>query len=130
VSANADEETEPNRGQRSGTLQHGRCPRSHGGLSVKFIHLCHYIDDLNRVAELRPTHRQYMALLDSKNKLWAAGPFANGKGALFVYEARDLSAAEEILHEDPYFTGGVLAKSELVAWNPALYNGFVDGSSS
>ncbi len=97
---------------------------------MKFIHLCHYIDDLNRVAELRPTHRQYMALLDSKNKLWAAGPFANGKGALFVYEARDLSAAEEILHEDPYFTGGVLAKSELVAWNPALYNGFVDGSSS
>jgi uncharacterized protein YciI len=97
---------------------------------VKFIHLCHYIDDLNKVAELRPAHRQYMALLDSQNKLWAAGPFADGKGALFIYEAQDSHAAKDILHADPYFTGGVLATSELAAWTPALYNGFVEGSSS
>src|SRR6202000_1312384 len=63
--------------------------RYSGGLSVKFIHLCHYIDDLDRVADLRPAHRQYMDLLDSQHKLWAAGPFADGKGALFIYEAQD-----------------------------------------
>jgi uncharacterized protein YciI len=97
---------------------------------MKFIHLCRYIDDLNRVAELRPAHRQYMAQLDSENRLWAAGPFADGTGALFIYEAADQQAAEAILHADPYFTGGALAKSELAAWSPALYNTFVQGASS
>jgi uncharacterized protein YciI len=97
---------------------------------MKFAHLCHYIDDLNWVAELRPAHRQYMAQLNSQNRLWAAGPFADGTGALFIYEAPDQHAAEEILHADPYFTGGVLAISKLMAWNPALYNPFVEGSSS
>jgi uncharacterized protein len=97
---------------------------------MKFVHLCHYIDDLDRVAELRPAHRQYMAQLDSQNKLWAAGPFADGTGALFIYEAPDQQAAEEIFHADPYFTGRVLAISNLTAWSPALYNAFVEGASS
>jgi uncharacterized protein YciI len=89
---------------------------------MKFIHVCHYIRDLDRVNELRPAHRQYMAKLDSENKLWAAGPFADGTGAPFIYEARDLNAAQNILHSDPYFTGGVLQKSEVIPWAPALYN--------
>src|SRR5271155_2042053 len=97
---------------------------------MKFIHLCYYVDDLHRVAELRPEHRQYMAQLDSQNKLWAAGPFADGTGALFIYEAPDRHAAEEILKADPYFTGEVLAVSKLIAWSPALYNAFVEGASS
>jgi uncharacterized protein len=97
---------------------------------MKFINLCRYIGDSERVAELRPAHRQYMAQLDSENKLWAAGPFSDGTGALFIYEAEDLHAAEEILHADPYFTGGALEKFELTAWNPALYNADVQGASS
>jgi uncharacterized protein len=97
---------------------------------MKFINLCHYIDDLERVAELRPAHRQYMAKLDSENKLWAAGPFSNGTGALFIYEAEDHHAAEEILHAGPYFRGGALGKFELTEWKPALYNADLKGASS
>jgi uncharacterized protein YciI len=89
---------------------------------VKFINMCHYIEDLERVAELRPAHRMYMAQMDLQGKLWAAGPFKSGTGALFIYEAADQRAAEEIIHADPYFAGGVVATSELVAWSPALYN--------
>jgi uncharacterized protein len=89
---------------------------------MKFINMCRYIDDLDRVAELRPSHRMYMAQLESEGKLWAAGPFENGTGALFIYEAVDQHTAEEIVRADPYFTGGAFATSELVAWSPALYN--------
>jgi uncharacterized protein len=96
---------------------------------MKFVNLCHYIDDLNRVEELRPAHRQYMARLDSENKLWAAGPFADGTGALFIYEAVDVCAAEEIRQADPYFIGKVFASSELAAWSPALYNAAVADAS-
>jgi uncharacterized protein YciI len=89
---------------------------------MKFVNMCRYIDDLEHVAELRPAHRTYMAQLDSQGKLWAAGPFESGAGALFIYEAVDRSAAQEIVHGDPYFTGRVFATCELVAWTPALYN--------
>jgi uncharacterized protein len=99
------------------------------GGTMKFVNLCHYIDDLNRVAELRPAHRQYMARLDSENKLWAAGPFEDGTGALFIYEAVDLEAAEEIRQADPYFIGKAFAMSELAAWSPALYNAAVTDAS-
>lgn len=97
---------------------------------MKFVHLCHYIDDLNRVAELRPAHRQYMAQLDLENKLWAAGPFGDGTGALFIYEAVDQRAAEEICQADPYYIGNAFANSELAAWSPALYNAVVPNASS
>jgi uncharacterized protein YciI len=106
------------------------CIASNSEVAMKFIHLCHYIEDLDRVAELRPAHRQYMAQLDAESKLWAAGPFENGKGALFIYEAVDQQAAEEIRQVDPYVTGGALAVSELTAWSPALYNTSVQGASS
>jgi uncharacterized protein len=96
---------------------------------MKFIHMCHYVGDLDRVAELRPAHRQYMAQLDAENKLWAAGSFENGKGALFIYEAVDQHAAEAIRQADPYVTGRALTVSELTAWSPALYNTFVQGAS-
>jgi uncharacterized protein YciI len=70
-----------------------------------------------------------MAKLDSDNKLWAAGPFADGTGALFIYEAQDLKAAQDILYSDPYFIGGVLAKSEVIPRTPALYNTIVRNTS-
>lgn len=92
------------------------------GVCMKFINMCRYVENLDHVAELRPVHRKYMAQLDSEGKLWAAGPFADGTGALFIYEAVDQHAAEEILHSDPYFTGGAFARYELAAWSPALYN--------
>jgi uncharacterized protein YciI len=96
---------------------------------MKFIHLCHYVEDLDRVAALRPAHRQYMAQLDAENKLWAAGPFSDGTGGLFIYEAVDQHAAKEIRDADPYVTGGALTRSELMPWSPALYNTFVQGAS-
>jgi uncharacterized protein len=89
---------------------------------MKFINICRYINNLDRVAELRPSHRMNIAQLDSEGKLWPAGTFENGTGALFIYEAVDQHAAEKIVRADPYFTGGAFATSELVAWSPALYS--------
>jgi len=89
---------------------------------MKFIVICHYIEDLDHVAKLRPEHREYMAQLNSEGKLWAAGPFADGTGALFIYEAIDINSAKDILKSDPYFIGEVFAEYNLIAWNPALYN--------
>jgi hypothetical protein len=90
---------------------------------MKFINLCHYVSDLDKVAKLRPAHRNYMDELEQQGRLWAAGPFADGQGALFIYEAETLQEAEEIFHGDPYRLGEVIDSHELVAWNAALYKG-------
>jgi hypothetical protein len=88
---------------------------------MKFINLCHYTSDLDKVATLRPAHRRYIDELDQKGKLWAAGPFANGLGALFVYEAETFHEAEDIFRNDPYLLGEVIDNHELTAWDAALY---------
>lgn len=89
---------------------------------MKFMNVCHYISDLDRVATLRPAHRKYMDELDQQGRLWAAGPLANGLGALFIYEAPNEEQAEEVFRNDPYALGGVIESHELAAWDAALYN--------
>lgn len=53
------------------------------------------------------------------------GLFTDGSGALFIYEAASLAAAEELVADDPYRVGGAFASYTLSPWeiikaNPAL----------
>ena len=88
---------------------------------MKFMNLCHYVSDLSKVTALRPAHRAYMAELDKREQLWAAGPLADGSGGLFIYEADTLGDAQAIFHNDPYFLGQVIETHELAQWDAALY---------
>ena len=56
---------------------------------------------------------------------WGPGLFADGSGALFIYEAGSLADAEEIVAADPSGIGGVFARCRLSLWeiikaNPVL----------
>jgi uncharacterized protein YciI len=78
-----------------------------------------------KIAVLRPAHREYIAQLFAEGKLVAGGPFTDGSGALFIYAADSLAAAEEIVAADPYQVGGAFASCRLSPWevvrvNPAL----------
>jgi uncharacterized protein YciI len=88
---------------------------------MKFMNLCHYVSDLTKVAAVRPAHRAYMAELDQRGQLWAAGPLADGRGGLFIYEADKLEDAQAIFQNDPYFLGQVIETHELAPWDAALY---------
>src|SRR5215469_15761533 len=69
---------------------------------MKIINYAKYIDSEEKVASLRPAHRQYMSQLLAEGRLVAGGPFTDGSGALFIYETESLAAAEEIVSVDPY----------------------------
>jgi uncharacterized protein YciI len=84
---------------------------------MKFVNYAMYIQDQAKVAELRPAHRQYMARLLLEGKLAAAGPFADGSGGLFIYEAQTPEEAEILVAGDPYVQGGAFASREIKAWN-------------
>ncbi|HEY1774891.1 MAG TPA: YciI family protein [Solirubrobacteraceae bacterium] len=54
--------------------------------------------------------------VDRAETLIAASPFIDGTGALFIYEAPSLEAAQAIVAADPYTTGGAFARTELKVW--------------
>ena len=84
---------------------------------MRIINYATYVDDQQVVARIRPTHRRYMAQLTAAGKLIAGGPFADGSGALFIYEVASLDEAQALVAADPYSTDGAFANTELRAWN-------------
>jgi uncharacterized protein len=56
--------------------------------------------------EARPKHRAYLQELFTAGKLRMAGPYADGDGALLVYDVADRDELDGILAKDPYFTTG------------------------
>ncbi|WP_213954377.1 MULTISPECIES: YciI family protein [unclassified Variovorax] len=89
---------------------------------MKFSCWITYAPDAATVAELRPRHRAYLASLLAQGELVLAGPFADGSGALFVYEAADEAAAMHLIGQDPFFTGGVFAQVLVKPWTAVFCN--------
>jgi uncharacterized protein YciI len=83
---------------------------------MRFVNYARYVNDERTVSSIRPRHREYMSRLLEKGKLVAGGPFTDGSGALFIYEADSLQAATAIVSGDPYLAGGALASYELRSW--------------
>ena len=92
---------------------------------MKVVNYATYTAVRDKVATLRPAHREYLTRLQADGRLVACGPFTDGSGALFIYETASLAAAEEILAADPYHIGGVFVRCQLSPWeiikaNPLL----------
>jgi uncharacterized protein len=83
---------------------------------MKFVNLITYIADEDRIQNVRPLHREYAQKLKAEGKIVIAGPFADGAGALIVYEANSQHEAESLASNDPFFKGGVWASHEIHPW--------------
>lgn len=89
---------------------------------MKFAAIIEYLQNKEKVSEVRPVHRQYLTSLKGQGKLVVAGPFTDDSGALIVYEAESLGAAEALLKADPFCTSGIFLKWQLRPWNPVFAN--------
>lgn len=87
---------------------------------MKFAAVIEYIQDKAKIAEIRPTHRQYLTSLLEKGQLAVAGPLTDDSGALIVYEAADAAEAEKLLKADPFAENGIFVKYQLRPWNPVF----------
>ncbi len=92
---------------------------------MKFANYIRYVEDAGAVAAIRPAHRAYLHGLLERGQLAAAGPFADGTGALFIYEAGDIGIARGLAEADPYTLGGVIRHQTITPWvlvysNPGL----------
>ncbi len=76
--------------------------------------------DPERVNEVRPKHREYLANLLSQGKLYATGPFVDNTGALLVYDVADEAEARRLVAEDPYGQEGVVRVVSVNEWNVVM----------
>lgn len=89
---------------------------------MKFAAVIEYIGDKEKIAALRPTHREYLKSLVQQGKLAISGPFLDDYGALIVYEASTAEEAEASLKGDPFHAAGVFVRWTIRPWNPVVCN--------
>ena len=89
---------------------------------MKYVNYVKYVADDSKVSAVRPAHRQYADRLMAEGKMVTAGPFTDGSGGLFVYEAENQQDAEALWAADPYVGGGVVMSYEIRAWHMAGVN--------
>ena len=89
---------------------------------MKFAAIIAYVQDKAKIAEHRPTHRQYLATLKAQGNLAISGPFTDDWGALMVYEAATAEHAETLLKGDPFHQAGIFVSWTIRPWNTVIAN--------
>jgi len=89
---------------------------------MKFAATIEYIQDKDKIGELRPAHREYLSGLLAAGKLFCAGPFLDDFGALIVYEAETAEEAERLIADDPFRAGGVFIRWTVRPWKTVMGN--------
>jgi uncharacterized protein YciI len=83
---------------------------------MKFAASIEYSQDATLVEAHRAAHRAYLTALLDQGKLFASGPYADGNGALIIYEADTAEAAGALLKADPFHAAGVFLHWTLRPW--------------
>jgi uncharacterized protein YciI len=80
-----------------------------------------YIDDLAARDRVLPAHRAYLRELADRGVLLVSGPYGPGepRGALLLFRA-DKTEIAELIADDPFTTNGVIARTEITAWEPVI----------
>ena len=74
---------------------------------MKFAVIIEYNAEHEDIKKHHSAHREYLRRFLENGQLWAAGPFAQDTGALWILDADNAKAAEEIVKADPYVAAGV-----------------------
>lgn len=64
----------------------------------------------------RAEHRVYLNQLVDQGSLLMAGPFADERGGLIIFEAADEAEVQRLLDDDPFTINGVFATTEIRPW--------------
>ena len=86
---------------------------------AKFVATFNYAD-MEKRAEARPRHLDYLRQLYAEGKLHEAGAFADQRGAMIIYEAATEELARALLDADPYTQAGVTSDVQFREWNMVI----------
>ncbi|BAU96299.1 hypothetical protein N24_2037 [Corynebacterium suranareeae] len=87
-----------------------------------FAVLYSYNPDSEKIAEVRPVHREFIATLHEEGKIIGSGPFVDGEGGALIVirlpEGSNLADAETLMNQDPFHMQNVLDRRVIRTWNP------------
>ncbi len=83
---------------------------------MKFVAVIQYRNH-DRMPEVTPAHRQYLAELKAQGKLLSAGRFKDQTGALIIYEAGSEDELRELIAADPFSQAGIFNDMTIKEWN-------------
>lgn len=89
---------------------------------MKYAASIEYSQDNTLVEAHRPAHRAYLTTLLGNGQLFASGPYADGSGALIIYEADTPDEAERFLKSDPFHAAGVFLNWQMRPWRIVFSN--------
>ncbi|MFI5607501.1 YciI family protein [Amycolatopsis sp. NPDC051903] len=77
-----------------------------------------YVQD--KVADVRPRHREWLSKHSAEGRVAVAGPLADNSGGLVLWQADDEAALKELIDDDPYQREGVVAERTVREYKPVL----------
>lgn len=75
-----------------------------------------YTTDRDKLAAVRPDHREYLRRLAEAGKVTAAGPWSDDSAGFAIYRVGDRAELDRLLDEDPYTTHDVAASRVVHEW--------------
>jgi uncharacterized protein len=80
-----------------------------------------YTDNAAARDRVLPEHRDYLRGLADQGLLLVSGPYGpdEPRGALLLFRA-EKARVNELLDKDPFKTNGVIATTEIAAWEPVI----------
>ncbi|XVX21270.1 YciI family protein [Actinomycetota bacterium] len=89
---------------------------------MAFFAVTYTYDTDPRIDELRPEHRAYLAALAEQGLLKASGPCpgTDPAQALLIFDVDSREVVESLLADDPFQTGGVVRRADILEWNPII----------
>ncbi|MCP3820223.1 YciI family protein [Streptomyces sp. A3M-1-3] len=85
---------------------------------AKFVVEFQYNVDREGRQHLYPAHAENLYDLAERGILLLAGPLADSNAGLLLYEVEDRAALQQLLDEEPYVKGGIVAETRIGEWAP------------
>lgn len=82
----------------------------------KFVVMLTYIEDKEKIARVRPAHREHLTRQFDAGKLYHAGPYTDDTGGMAIYTADSEEEVRGILAVDPFMTEGIITEAEVKGW--------------
>ncbi|RSM67323.1 hypothetical protein DMH03_05670 [Amycolatopsis sp. WAC 01376] len=73
-----------------------------------------------KLADVRPRHREFLSALAGQGVVALGGPLGDGSGGISMYQAADEAALLEIINKDPYHLEGVVAERTVREFKPVI----------
>ncbi|GAA5028113.1 YciI family protein [Streptomyces siamensis] len=85
---------------------------------AKFVVEFEYNVDRAGREGLHPAHAENLYRLADSGVLLLGGPVVGENSGLLLYEVENREELQRILDEEPYVTGGVVARTRIREWDP------------